>query len=274
MINIEDEYRGLLSGILHGGVEKPDRTGTGTRAVFGRMLRHDMELGFPILTSKKVYFDKAVTELLWILSGYTDIAYLNNNGVKYWNDDYNRSGRTDGTLGPIYGKQWRNFGGVDQLLSLLLEIKKNPSSRRLMVNAWNVGELSDMVLPPCHYGFQIYINNGEMSLMWQQRSADVFLGLPYDIVMYGLLLEMLAKEHGYKPKQLIASLGDCHLYNNHLEAAKVQLKRTTFDLPQLDLSFGLTVREGAGNFIHIPSKSMIKLKNYKHHEPIKAKLST
>jgi len=274
MINIEDEYRGLLSGILHGGVEKPDRTGTGTRAVFGRMLRHDMELGFPILTSKKVYFDKAVTELLWILSGYTDIAYLNNNGVKYWNDDYNRSGRTDGTLGPIYGKQWRNFGGVDQLLSLLLEIKKNPSSRRLMVNAWNVGELNDMVLPPCHYGFQVYINNGEMSLMWQQRSADVFLGLPYDIVMYGLLLEMLAKEHGYKPKQLIASLGDCHLYNNHLEAAKVQLKRTTFDLPQLDLSFGLTVREGAGNFIHIPSKSMIKLKNYKHHEPIKAKLST
>jgi len=274
MINIEDEYRGLLSGILHGGVEKPDRTGTGTRAVFGRMLRHDMELGFPILTSKKVYFDKAVTELLWILSGYTDIAYLNNNGVKYWNDDYNRSGRTDGTLGPIYGKQWRDFGGVDQLLSLLLEIKKNPSSRRLMVNAWNVGELNDMVLPPCHYGFQVYINNGEMSLMWQQRSADVFLGLPYDIVMYGLLLEMLAKEHGYKPKQLIASLGDCHLYNNHLEAAKVQLKRTTFDLPQLDLSFGLTVREGAGNFIHIPSKSMIKLKNYKHHEPIKAKLST
>lgn len=273
MINIENEYRGLLSGILHGGVEKPDRTGTGTRAVFGRMLRHDMELGFPILTSKKVYFDKAVTELLWILSGYTDLAYLNNNGVKYWNADYKRSGRTDGTLGPIYGKQWRDFGGVDQLFNLLLEIKKNPTSRRLMVNAWNVGELSDMVLPPCHYGFQVYINNGEMSLMWQQRSADVFLGLPYDIVMYGLLLEMLAKGAGYKPKQLICSLGDCHLYNNHLEAAAIQLERPIFDLPQLDLSFGLTVREGAGNFVHIPSKSMIKLNNYKHHDPIKAELS-
>jgi thymidylate synthase len=274
MINIEDEYRGLLSAVLHRGAEKPDRTGTGTRAVFGRMLRHDMELGFPILTSKKIYFGKAVTELLWILSGSTDLAYLHNNNVKYWDADYKRSGRTDGTLGPVYGKQWRNFGGVDQLYNLLREIKKQPHSRRLVVNAWNPIDLDDMVLPPCHYGFQVYINNGEMSLMWQQRSADIFLGLPYDIVMYGLLLEMLAAGNGYKPKQLICSLGDCHLYNNHVNAAKVQLERTTFELPQLDISFGLTLREGAGNFIHIPSKNMIKLNNYKYHEPIKAKLST
>ena len=274
MINIEDEYRGLLSAVLYGGAEKPDRTGTGTRTVFGRMLRHDMELGFPILTSKKIYFEKAVAELLWILSGYTDLAYLHNNNVKYWDADYKRSGRTDGTLGPVYGKQWRNFGGVDQLYNLLREIKKQPYSRRLVVNAWNPIDLDDMVLPPCHYGFQVYINNGEMSLMWQQRSADIFLGLPYDIVMYGLLLEMLAAGNGYKPKQLICSLGDCHLYNNHVNAAKVQLERTTFELPQLDISFGLTLREGAGNFIHIPSKNMIKLNNYKYHEPIKAKLST
>jgi thymidylate synthase len=274
MINIEDEYRGLLSAVLYRGAEKPDRTGTGTRAVFGRMLRHDMELGFPILTSKKIYFGKAVTELLWILSGSTDLAYLHNNNVKYWDADYKRSGRTDGTLGPVYGKQWRNFGGVDQLYNLLREIKKQPHSRRLVVNAWNPIDLDDMVLPPCHYGFQVYINNGEMSLMWQQRSADIFLGLPYDIVMYGLLLEMLAAGNGYKPKQLICSLGDCHLYNNHVNAAKVQLERTTFELPQLDISFGLTLREGAGNFIHIPSKNMIKLNNYKYHEPIKAKLST
>jgi len=274
MINIENEYRGLLSGVLHSGAEKPDRTGTGTRAVFGRMLRHDMALGFPILTSKKIYFEKAVTELLWILSGKTDLAYLHTNNVRYWDDDYNRSGRTDGTLGPVYGKQWRNFGGVDQLYELLKKIKKNPTSRRIIINAWNPAELGDMVLPPCHYGFQVYCNNGEMSLMWQQRSADLFLGLPYDIVMYGLLLEMLAAGNGYKPKQLICSLGDCHLYNNHINAAEIQLKRTTFELPQLNISFGLTLREGAGNFIHIPTKNMIKLNNYKHQKSIKAKLST
>jgi len=274
MINIEHEYRGLLSGVLYGGAEKSDRTGTGTRAVFGRMLRHDMALGFPILTSKKIYFDKAVTELLWILSGKTDLAYLHSNDVRYWDDDYNRSGRTDGTLGPVYGKQWRNFGGVDQLYELLREIKKNPTSRRIIINAWNPAELADMVLPPCHYGLQVYINNGEISLMWQQRSADIFLGLPYDIVMYGLLLEMLARGNGYKPGELICSLGDCHLYNNHLEAAKIQLERSTFELPQLEMSFGLTLREGAGNFIHIPTKNMIELNNYKYHEPIKAKLST
>ena len=273
MINIEDEYRGLLSGILHGGVPKQDRTGTGTKAVFGRMLRHDMALGFPILTTKKVYFEKAVTELLWILSGFTDLKYLNDNGVKYWNSDYERSGRTDGTLGPVYGHQWRNFGGVDQLRDLLLEIKKTPYSRRLMVNAWNPIDIPDMVLPPCHYGFQVYINDGKMSLMWQQRSADVFLGLPYDIVMYGLLLEMLCHETPYKPGQLIASLGDCHLYNNHLDQAQLQLAREPKKLPALELKFGLTIREGANNFVHVPSKNMIKLNNYEHHEAIKAELS-
>lgn len=272
MINIENEYLGLLGGVLNGGIEKPDRTGTGTRAVFGRMIRHDMALGFPILTTKKIYFDKAVTELLWIISGRTDLDYLHTHGVQYWDADYKRSGRTDGTLGPVYGKQWRFWGNHDQFFTLLSEIKKNPSSRRLMVNAWNVGELNDMVLPPCHYGFQIYINNGEMSLMWQQRSADLFLGLPYDIVMYGLLLEMLAKGNGYKPKQLIASLGDCHLYNNHIEAAKIQLERATFDLPQLDLSFGIEI-DKSEKFTYVPTHEEIKLKNYKCHDPIKAKLS-
>lgn len=273
MINIEDEYRGLLSGILHGGVPKQDRTGTGTKAVFGRMLRHDMALGFPILTTKKIYFEKAVTELLWILSGFTDLKYLNDNGVEYWNSDYKRSGRTDGTLGPVYGHQWRNFGGVDQLRNLLSEIKETPYSRRLMVNAWNPIDIPDMVLPPCHYGFQIYINDNKMSLMWQQRSADVFLGLPYDIVMYGLLLEMLCHETIYKPGQLIASLGDCHLYNNHLDQAQLQLTREPKKLPILELKFGLKIIEGANNFIHIPSKNMIKLNNYEHYGPIKAELS-
>ena len=273
MINIENEYLGLLSEVLRGGTEKPDRTGTGTRAVFGRMIKHDMALGFPILTTKKIYFDKAVTELLWILSGRTDLNYLHTYGVKYWDADYKRSGRTDGTLGPVYGKQWRRWGNNDQLFTLLREIKNNPSSRRLMVNAWNVNELDDMVLPPCHYGFQVYCNNGEMSLMWQQRSADIFLGLPYDIVMYGLLLELLAKGNGYRPKQLIASLGDCHLYNNHIEAAEIQLKRSTFELPQLKIPYGIKLR-GKGNYTYIPKQDEIKLNNYKYNKPIKAKLST
>lgn len=273
MINIDDEYKGLLSSVLHGGADKADRTGTGTKAVFGRMLRHDMATGFPILTTKKIYFEKAVTELLWILSGYTDLAYLNEHGVDYWNADYKRSGRTDGTLGPVYGKQWRDFNGVDQLRKLLLEIQENPNSRRLMVSAWNPAELDDMVLPPCHYGFQVYINNGKIDLMWQQRSADVFLGLPYDFVMYGLLLELIAKGNNLEPGRLIASLGDCHLYNNHLEQAKLQLEREAKPLPTISLDFGLKIEEGAGNFLLIPSKNMIKLNNYEHHKAIRAPLS-
>jgi thymidylate synthase len=273
MINIDDEYKGLLSSVLHGGADKADRTGTGTKAVFGRMLRHDMATGFPILTTKKIYFEKAVTELLWILSGYTDLAYLNEHGVDYWNADYKRSGRTDGTLGPVYGKQWRDFNGVDQLRKLLLEIQANPNSRRLMVSAWNPAELDDMVLPPCHYGFQVYINNGKIDLMWQQRSADVFLGLPYDFVMYGLLLELIAKGNNLEPGRLIASLGDCHLYNNHLEQARLQLERESKPLPTIDLDFGLKIEEGAGSFLLIPSKNMIKLNNYEHHEAIRAPLS-
>ncbi len=273
MQNIDDEYKGLLSSVLLEGADKADRTGTGTKAVFGRMLRHDMAAGFPILTTKKIYFEKAVTELLWILSGYTDLAYLKQHGVNYWDADYKRSGRTDGTLGPVYGKQWREFNGVDQIRKLLLEIQKNPTSRRLMVNSWNAAELDDMVLPPCHYGFQVYINNGKIDLMWQQRSADVFLGLPYDFVMYGLLLEMIAKGNDLKPGRLIASLGDCHLYNNHLEQAKLQLERDPKPLPTVDIDFGLKIQKGAGDFLFIPSRNMIKLNNYEHHEAIKAPLS-
>ena len=273
MINIDDEYKGLLLSVLHSGTDKADRTGTGTKAVFGRMLGHDMATGFPILTTKKIYFEKAVTELLWILSGYTDLAYLNEHGVNYWNADYKRSGRTDGTLGPVYGKQWRDFNGVDQLRKLLLEIQANPNSRRLMVSAWNPAELDDMVLPPCHYGFQVYINNGKIDLMWQQRSADVFLGLPYDFVMYGLLLELIAKGNNLEPGRLIASLGDCHLYNNHLEQARLQLEREAKPLPTISLDFGLKIEEGAGEFLLIPSKNMIKLNNYEHHKAIKAPLS-
>ena len=273
MNNVQEQYRGLLSSLVHGGKQKNDRTGVGTRSVFGRILRHDMSAGFPLLTTKKIYFNHAVTELLWILEGRSDIKYLNDNGLTYWNADYERSGRTDGTLGPVYGVQWRNFNGVDQIKKLIKEIKINPTSRRLVVNAWNAADLDDMALPPCHYGFQIYINDGKMDLMWNQRSADVFLGLPYDFAMYGLLLLMLAKGTGYTPGQLITSLGDCHLYNNHIDQAKQQLSRNFRDLPFVSVDWGLDVMEGAGGFLRIPTHKMINISGYDPHPPIKAKLN-
>lgn len=271
MTNIEDEYKELMSEILHRGSDKKDRTGTGTKSVFGRTIRHDMSLGFPLLTSKKISFNAARTELLWILNGRTDLEYLEAGGVKYWRPDYERSGRTDGTLGPVYGKQWRNFSGVDQLYKLIDNIRYNSDSRRMMVSAWNVSELGDMALPPCHYGFQVYVNNGVMDLMWQQRSADVFLGLPYDIAMYGLLLEMLAKGSDLIPGQLIGQLGDCHLYNNHLDQAKEYLSRPRRVMPSLRLHRGLNnnVLEG----VNIPDTEDIELIGYNPLPTIKAPLS-
>jgi len=275
MINIENEYKGLISEILDRGLDKEDRTGTGTKSVFGRTIRHDMSLGFPILTGKKISFNAARTELLWILQGRTDLKYLEDNGVKYWRPDYERSSRTDETLGPVYGKQWRDFNGVDQLKNLVYSINTNPDSRRLIVSAWAPHELDDMALPPCHYAFQVYINNGVMDLMWQQRSADVFLGLPYDITMYGLLLEMLAKGAGLKAGQLIGQLGDCHLYNNHLEQAKLYLERPKRALPSITLEEGIRISkkmDAYGKLI-IPEKSEIKLNNYNPYAAIKAELS-
>ena len=274
MRNIENEYKGLLSEILDKGVDKSDRTETGTKSVFGRTIRHDMSLGFHILTGKKISFNAAKTELLWILNGRTDLKYLEDNGVKYWRPDYERSGRTDETLGPVYGKQWRDFSGVDQLKNLLYSIITNPDSRRLMVSAWAPHEINDMVLPPCHYAFQVYINDGVMDLMWQQRSADVFLGLPYDITMYGLLLEMLAKGAGLKAGQLIGQLGDCHLYNNHLEQAREYRRRSKRKLPELDLNSGIKLIEfNDSSELFIPNKDNINLKNYNPYPAIKAELS-
>ena len=275
LINIENEYKELIDEILRRGLDKADRTGTGTKSVFGRTIRHDMSLGFPILTGKKISFNAARTELLWILQGRTDLKYLEDNGVKYWRPDYERSGRTDETLGPVYGKQWRDFNGVDQLKNLVYSINTNPDSRRLMVSAWAPHEMKDMALPPCHYAFQVYINNCVMDLMWQQRSADVFLGLPYDITMYGLLLEMLAKGAGLKAGQLVGQLGDCHLYNNHLDQAKLYFDRPKRALPNVTLEEGIRVSkkmDAYGKLI-IPEKSEIKLNNYNPLPAIKAELS-
>jgi len=271
MINIENEYKELLSEILDRGVDKSDRTGTGTKSVFGRTIRHDMSLGFPILTGKKISFNAARTELLWILQGRTDLKYLEDNGVKYWRPDYERSSRTDETLGPVYGKQWRDFNGVDQLYNLVYSIITNPDSRRLIVSAWAPHEMNDMVLPPCHYAFQVYINNGVIDLMWQQRSADVFLGLPYDIAMYGLLLEMLAKGADLRAGQLIGQLGDCHLYNNHLQQAKQYRLRSKRALPKLQLERGINANLLGG--VNIPDASEIKLLKYNPYPAIKAELS-
>ena len=271
MINGEEEYRGLLSGILHGGIDGDSRAGK-TRSVFGRQLRHDMASGFPLLTTKKVYFKNAVTELLWILQGRTDLAYLHEHGLKYWDADYKRSGRTDGSLGPVYGHQLRNFNGKDQLAEVLKLIEREPTSRRIMASLWNPTDMDDMVLPPCHYGFQVSVKNGTLDLMWNQRSCDMFLGVPYDLAMYGLLLLMFAKRFDLKPGQLIGNFGDCHIYHNHFDAVRTQLERKMKPLPTVQLLEGLIYNWNDGN-IFVPGHNEIKLLNYDPHGPIKAPLS-
>ena len=236
MINIEEEYLGLLSGVLHGGYDKPDRTGTGTKSVFGRMIRHDMALGFPLLTTKKIYFKNAIAETLWIINGRVDLDYLHSNGVRYWEADYKRSGRTDGTLGPVYGHQWRNFNGVDQFRSLVREIKQNPTSRRLMLSSWNPVDMPDMVLPPCHHSFQLYSDGVHLDLMLQQRSADLFLGVPFNIASYALLTEMIAHVCNLQAGDFVHTFGDAHIYKDHFDQMELQLKREPRTLPELKIN--------------------------------------
>ena len=362
MNTLDTKYQELLQDILDNGVVKTDRTGTGTLSVFGRQIRHRMSQGFPLLTTKKIAWKSMVTELIWFLSGSTNIKYLVMNGCNIWNGDaykryknvYDIESRestyaleelhmlsdltqeqfierikTDdkfakkwGELGPIYGKQWRRWEKdkwlgeigydesstyIDQIYCLINELKTNPDSRRMMVNAWNVGELDQMVLPPCHYGFQVYtreltgeerwdllkkkvgeekfqlmvddivpfggglseelraynIPNRAISLMWNQRSVDTFLGLPFNIASYGLLLTMIADEMNMVPDELIGNLGDVHLYRNHIEQAKEQIKREPFNLPTVH------VRDGIFSF----GERDVILENYESHPSIKAPLS-
>jgi len=263
MNTLDEQYRGLLATVLYGGIDKSDRTGTGTKSVFGRQIRHRMSDGFPILTTKRVPFKTMVTELRWFLKGRTDIKYLQDNNCHIWDGDYEKSGRTDGDLGPIYGKQWRDWDGKDQLKELITNIKENPNSRRLMVSAWNVSELDKVVLPPCHYSFQCYVADGELSLMWNQRSADLFLGVPFNISSYGLLLLLLCEETGLKPGTLIGSLGDTHLYQDHIAAAKTQITREQHALPSIKLS----------NVDILQGEFDVELIDYKHEPAIKAPLS-
>ena len=263
MNRLDEQYRGILAELLYNGKEKGDRTGTGTLSKFGMQIRHKMSDGFPLLTTKKMAVKTMVTELKWFLKGDTNIKYLQDNNCKIWDGDYKKSGRTDGELGPIYGKQWRNWSGNDQIANLITELKTNPNSRRLMVSAWNVDELDQMTLPPCHYGFQCYVVDGKLSLMWNQRSVDTFLGLPFNISSYGMLLLLLCEETNLEPGELIGNLGDTHLYLNHIEQAKEQISRDGFDLPTIKLS-DVDILNGEFDY---------ELSNYKFHPSIKAPLS-
>ena len=376
MNNIEHDYLRLLKDILDNGVEKQDRTGTGTVSIFGRQIRHKMSEGFPLLTTKKMAFKSIVTELLWFLQGDTNIKYLVDNNCNIWNGDaykgYEKecavygvdpmsmeqfiqaiklykddrdwiekikspathfipdlTGYQLGDLGPVYGKQWRKWQGwmhyknddgskghgslwYDQILRLIADLERNPDSRRLMVNAWNVAEIDQMTLPPCHYGFQVYtrelshderfeiykkvcgrdlqqhisginfkqfhfdeynVPKRAISLMWNQRSVDTFLGLPFNIASYGLLLMMLSKRVNMVPDELIGNLGDVHLYSNHIDQAKEQITREPMKLPSIELDFEYTYYDGYITEFNKIDRNSIKLINYESHSEIKAPLS-
>jgi len=352
MNKLDIDYQNLLKDILENGVSKNDRTGTGTLSVFGRQIRHNMEDGFPLLTTKKMAFKTMVVELLWFLRGSTNIQYLVKNGCHIWDGDaykafHSKFPETEmmskqdfietirvndefaakhGDLGPIYGKQWRDwepsetysYGCIDQIANLINELKTNPDSRRLMVSAWNVGELDKMVLPPCHYGFQVYtrelsieerldlasktyknlfepfdfhradheeidelypVPKRAISLMWNQRSVDTFLGLPFNIASYALLLEIIAKEVNMVPDELIGNLGDVHLYSNHIEQAKEQINREPFkNLPTLKLSPIQLAHfehhmDSFEDHIKESQPHQFMLDGYECHPPIKAPLS-
>lgn len=360
MNKLDGDYQALLQDILNNGTQKSDRTGTGTLSVFGRQIRHKMSDGFPLLTTKKMYFKGIVTELLWFLRGDINIKYLVDNDCHIWDGDCYQAylkehsknpnetaGLNDGTpfnksefialiqssnafakkwgeLGPVYGKQWRSWkftdkftngeqiayvnGKVDQIANLINELKTNPDSRRLMVNAWNVGELDSMVLPPCHYGFQVYTREltweeqvqwvmkntnvewenlyiveeiakastpkRSISLMWNQRSVDTFLGLPFNIASYGLLLEIIAKETNMVPDELIGNLGDVHLYSNHIEQAREQIGRKPYPLPTLKMNpIFLANLEHKSLDDAINGQIDFQLENYQSHPAIKAPLS-
>lgn len=231
------QYLGLLQDILENGTQKGDRTGTGTISVFGRQIRFDLQQGFPLVTTKKIHLKSIIHELLWFLQGSTNIKYLKENGVKIWDEWADENGE----LGPVYGHQWRSWptpdgGSIDQISQIVDQIKNNPNSRRIIVSAWNVAEVNKMALPPCHTLFQFYVADGRLSCQLYQRSADVFLGVPFNIASYALLTMMLAQVCDLQPGDFIHTFGDTHLYLNHLEQAKLQLSRTPRPLPRMKIN--------------------------------------
>ena len=261
------QYLDLLQDILDNGVAKSDRTGTGTRSVFGRQLRFDLRESFPVLTTKKLHLRSIIYELLWFIRGETNIRYLNDNRVGIW-DEWADS---EGELGPIYGYQWRSWpapGGnaVDQLSGVIEQIKSNPDSRRLIVSAWNVAQIPDMALPPCHALFQFYVEGGKLSCQLYQRSADVFLGVPFNIASYSLLTVMAAQVTGLDPGEFVHTFGDVHLYLNHVEQARLQLTREPRALPALNIN-------PAVKSIFDFQYEDFSLENYAPHPHIKAPLA-
>lgn len=258
------QYLDLLQHILDNGTQKTDRTGTGTISTFGHQLRFDLQKGFPLVTTKKVHLKSIIHELLWFLKGETNIAYLKENKVSIWDEWANE----DGELGPVYGKQWRSWEGkdgkvIDQISDLISQIKKTPDSRRLIVSAWNVGELPEMALMPCHTLFQFYVADNKLSCQLYQRSADVFLGVPFNIASYALLTMMVAQVCDLEPGDFVHTFGDVHIYNNHIDQVNLQLSREPFPLPVMKINpevkdiFGFQYDD-------------FKLENYQSHSAIKA----
>jgi thymidylate synthase len=261
------QYLDLLAHIRDAGLRKQDRTGTGTRSVFGHQMRFDLAEGFPLLTTKKVHLKSVIHELLWFLQGSTNIRYLKEHGVTIW-DEW---AGADGELGPVYGRQWRSWPTVDgrhidQIAALVDGLKRDPDSRRHIVSAWNVGELKDMALPPCHCLFQFYVGDGRLSCQLYQRSADMFLGVPFNIASYALLTMMLAQVTGHAPGEFVHTFGDLHLYENHLEQADEQLKRAPRKLPRMEINPDVT---SLFDFVY----DDFKLVGYEPHPAIPAKVA-
>lgn len=261
------QYLDLLQKIMDEGVQKNDRTGVGTKSIFGHQMRFDLSKGFPLLTTKKMHLKSIIHELLWFLQGNTNIKYLNDNGVTIWNE----WAKEDGELGPVYGAQWRKWktdGGreIDQISEIINQIKNNPDSRRIIVSAWNVGEIDKMALPPCHLLFQFYVANGKLSCQMYQRSADTFLGVPFNIASYSLLTMMIAQVCGLQLGEFVHTIGDTHIYNNHFEQVKTQLEREPRSLPTMKINpdvkdiFGFKYED-------------FTLENYDPHPAIKAPIA-
>jgi len=261
------QYLDLLDHVLQNGTVKEDRTGTGTKSVFGYQMRFNLEDGFPLLTTKKLHTKSIIHELLWFLKGETNVKYLQDNGVRIWNEWADENG----DLGPVYGSQWRSWINakgetIDQITQVIDSIINNPDSRRHIVNSWNVGEIDNMALPPCHILFQFYVANGKLSCQLYQRSADIFLGVPFNIASYAMLLSMVAQVTGLKPGEFVHTLGDAHIYLNHIEQVKEQLSRTPYSLPQLEINkevksiFDFTFED-------------FKIKNYNSHPHIKGEIA-
>lgn len=228
------QYLDLLQDIMENGVDKMDRTGTGTRSVFARQMRFDLSKGFPLVTTKKVHLKSIIHELLWFMKGDTNVKYLQDNGVKIWNEWADENGE----LGPVYGSQWRNWNGegIDQLAEVVNKLKNNPNDRRIIVSAWNVGKISEMKLPPCHMMFQFYVANNKLSCMLYQRSCDMFLGVPFNIASYALLTMMIAQVCNLELGEFVHTLADTHIYHNHFDQVKEQLTREPMPLPTMKIN--------------------------------------